>query len=275
MIDLYQRLNIERKSSDSDDIRTAIATCPDDRIAHAAEHILLEPKRRQFYDLNHQVLTTISQIRANLDIPKSPQWKALQLDDFDLVVDPASQHTPFADLTDMLGDVGMMNEEQATYSGSTVVDGGPLRSGGSVDWARFSIVGVVFALIGIVVVTLASLLGGAAEELPAHGYVQRHVERDGQCEATITASEQGNVFIEFCDSGTGQCIVSVLVREGLDSVVEIPQGTYDIRFSVGERREWNGYGFDRELRVLNTQTMVFRDGGKATIPTQPIQKSDD
>lgn len=270
MKDLYQRLNIQRQSSDSEDIRMAIATCPDDRIAQAAEHILLEPKRRQYYDMHHRLLTTIGQIRANLDVPESSTWNALQVEEFDLAVDHTNQHTPFADLTDMLGDVGMMDEEATGYSGSTVVDGGPMRSGpGTVDWARFALVGIIIAVLGIVIVTFATLLSGSKAELPSHGYVKKYVDWPADCSVEIvnSSSQPGNVFVEFFNSATGQRVMSVLVREGLDTSVNIPPGNFEVRFSVGERKQWNGDGFDKELRYINPrENVLMRKGRSATIP---------
>ena len=269
MKDLYQRLNIQRQSSDSEDIRMAIATCPDDGIAQAAEHILLEPKRRQYYDMHHRLLTTIGQIRANLNVPESSAWNALQVEEFDLAVDHTNQHTPFADLTDMLGDVGMMDEEATGYSGSTVVDGGPMRSGpGTVDWAKFALAGIFVAVLGIVIVTFVTLLGGSNAELPAHGHVERYVDWPADCSIQITNSnsQRGNVFVEFFESETEQRVMSVLVREGLDTSVNIPSGNFEVRFSVGDGKQWNEAGFDQPLRYINPRNLQMLKGRKVKLP---------
>ena len=267
MKDLYQRLNIQRQSSDSEDIRTAITTCPDDQIARIAEHVLLDPKRRRYYDLHHRLLTTIGQIRDNLDIPESNAWNSLQLEDFDLVVDSQSDNAPLSDLEQLLGDVGMMDEEDSEFSGSTVVDGGPMGPG-AVNWVRFALAGVVVALLGIVVVTLIGLLSGSAAELPAHGAVLGNMAKEAECEVTFLNSkaQQGNVLVGFCTSGSDQPIFSIFVREGLDATVKVPKAKYGLRFSVGERQDWKGRGFARESRFLTPIDIDLRGA-----PPMPVK----
>ena len=268
MRDLYQRLNIQRQSSDSEDIRTAITTCPDDQIARIAEHVLLDPKRRRYYDLHHRLLTTIGQIRDNLDIPESNAWNSLQLEDFDLVVDSQSDNAPLSDLEQLLGDVGMMDEEDSDFSGSTVVDGGPMGPG-AVNWVRFALAGVVVALLGIVVVTLVSLFSGSAAGLPEHGEFVRHIAWPAECSVAIVNSgpKPGHVWVKFVHQGSGRLVLSVLVREGGDFTVELPPGRYDVRYQVGERRDWNSDGFDEVLREVDPDVVEAKKGAPlVTIP---------
>jgi hypothetical protein len=80
MRDLYKRLGLD-ESSDDGAIRAAVATA-DPATREAAEFILLDPRRREVYDRNRQVLATVGTLRAKLGLNLARFWPRSRFADF-------------------------------------------------------------------------------------------------------------------------------------------------------------------------------------------------
>lgn len=73
MKNLYKLLKVERGSSIGK-IKAAIERCQNNGTKQDAKRVLLEPESRQVYDRNHELLTTIGELRSNLGLTYSPNW---------------------------------------------------------------------------------------------------------------------------------------------------------------------------------------------------------
>ena len=62
----------------------------------------------------------------------------------------------------------------------------------SVDVQKFALFGVGIVLVGIVLITLASLLTGGTPNLPTHGDVTMHVPWEAECPLTIKNPRSGS-----------------------------------------------------------------------------------
>jgi hypothetical protein len=83
MKDLYKHIGLTTLSSDFSRIRRVIEECnAPAAIKEASRHILLVPIRKDIYDRNHKVLTTIGHIRAELGLNQSKRWLECNCEDF-------------------------------------------------------------------------------------------------------------------------------------------------------------------------------------------------
>jgi hypothetical protein len=94
MRDLYKRLNVTESATDPE-LRTAVAAA-DPSTREAAETILLQPKRREVYDRNRRVLSTVGRLRANLGLNLTRFWPRNRFADFttDLTPQPTAHPQP-------------------------------------------------------------------------------------------------------------------------------------------------------------------------------------
>jgi hypothetical protein len=89
MKDFYQRLNIA-PYADEGAVRAALENF-DPQSRNEAEFVLLDPKRRQIYDRDHRLLTTISQLRLHLGLNYTRFWARQEYREFWSEVMPAQQ----------------------------------------------------------------------------------------------------------------------------------------------------------------------------------------
>ena len=96
MRDLYKQLCVPETAA-AGDVRAAVAAA-DPATREAAEYILLDPDRREVYDRNRRVVSTIGRLRANLGLNLTRFWSRARFADFthDLATQaggaPAGQH---------------------------------------------------------------------------------------------------------------------------------------------------------------------------------------
>jgi hypothetical protein len=85
--DLYRHVGLYDQVDDPNTLATNIAHCRDRAAAVAAEHVLLNPRRKAVYDRNHRLLMSIGQLRDLLAL-QSDAWEALGNQDFDITSPP-------------------------------------------------------------------------------------------------------------------------------------------------------------------------------------------
>lgn len=89
MKDFYQRLKIAPYPDDST-VRAALGNL-EPQLRTEAQFILLEPKRRQVYDRDHKLLTTISELRLHLGLNYTRFWARQEYREFWNEAIPAQQ----------------------------------------------------------------------------------------------------------------------------------------------------------------------------------------
>lgn len=97
MRDLYQRLGVSPQADD-DELRQAVARCPNSALRQDAKAVFEVPTHRESY---HQALTTLSdigQLRARLGLTHGAHWQGDVANDFSLPADQAvSRHDELVD----------------------------------------------------------------------------------------------------------------------------------------------------------------------------------
>lgn len=84
MKDLYKRLELPAYTSDKGRIGHAIRNSKcDTQSLDAAKIILLDDKRREYYDSTHKVVATIGTMRANLGLTDTDLWDSSSHQDFE------------------------------------------------------------------------------------------------------------------------------------------------------------------------------------------------
>jgi hypothetical protein len=132
MKDLYKRLNIT-PTAFAPEIREALSGIRDEDLRKRTEGILLQPKRRQVYDKNHDLLSKISELRANLGVNHGEFWGSGDFSDF------TTEPTQIDTETEKL-----VNAVRATQENPYKVD---LNEKGRSPWGCFIIFGILM-LIG-------------------------------------------------------------------------------------------------------------------------------
>lgn len=89
MKDFYQRLKIA-PYADENTVRAALVK-QEPQLRNEAQFILLDPKRRQIYDRDHKLLTTISQVRLHLGLNYTRFWARQDYREFWSEAMPAEQ----------------------------------------------------------------------------------------------------------------------------------------------------------------------------------------
>lgn len=76
---------------------------------------------------------------------------------------------------------------------------------------------------------------------PAHGTVRRYHPGFGDSPFKLTTSAGGYYFVKVVNSSTGSTILDLFVEGGRSIEINIPSGTYEIRYATG--KEWYGYQY--------------------------------
>ena len=117
MKDLYKQLGVS-DAADGGTIRAALAGA-DPPARDAAEFILLDPKRREVYDRNRQVLLTVGRLRGNLGLNLTRFWPRARFADFtvDLAPPPPTGRRRYIDPMAMAWAFGVTPVRRAARRG--------------------------------------------------------------------------------------------------------------------------------------------------------------
>ena len=98
--------------------------------------------------------------------------------------------------------------------------------------------------------------------LPLNGEIQAFTTRQGVAPFEIKSSYGGHYLVKLVDSYTQNPIMTVFVHGGMTVDVEVPLGTYEVRYASGEL--WYGYehlfGAKTAYRKAD-QSFYFRNDG--------------
>lgn len=247
MKDLYQNLNLDGPVNDTTLLSEAIGRCVDEETVRAARYVLLNPNRKQFYDCNHRVLSTIGEVRARLALPETQQWALLGNQDFDCDITPA-----WTDPLDLLDDEDLLDDAAALNQSSHRL---PTASLDLTLPLRLAFGGLIALACLALVLFIASFGGGSkTEPLPEHGtVVSSDTYKAAKKTSTITfetPSDAGHYFIKLVSANSGSTLLTVVVREGQKTRVRVARGRYELQISVGEERHWDGERFNPPLRRI-------------------------
>lgn len=74
---------------------------------------------------------------------------------------------------------------------------------------------------------------------PTSGEVRRYTTKDGVAPLQIRSSSGSNYLVKLDDVTTGRPVLSVFVRGGQTEEIDVPLGTYVVKYASGDR--WYGY----------------------------------
>ena len=258
MRDLYLHLRVDERSGELDTIREAIAQCPDAYIASAARHILLKPGRKEVYDRNHRTLSMIGEIKAELAVPSTSAWQQLGCQDFDMEYP--------GDLADLFAELdGMEPAPVATRSIPRI----RARASSTPDLdlrkiLTFAIWGLLACVLLVAMISMASMLPG--KSMPQNGYVAKRTSFQESSRLDIRNPGPGHVAVDIY-SMSNELKVTVLIHEGLETRVSVPEGKHRLEFSIGKSDDWDGRRFraSKGFRHLNPTVIQFRANERAML----------
>jgi hypothetical protein len=98
--------------------------------------------------------------------------------------------------------------------------------------------------------------------LPRSGEVQRYTSQEGVAPLQIQSSVGDHYFVKLEDANAGRPVVAVFVRGGQTEEIEVPLGTYVVKYASGEK--WYGvphlFGPDTQYSKAD-QTFTFSSNG--------------
>ncbi len=75
--------------------------------------------------------------------------------------------------------------------------------------------------------------------LPANGFLQVFTTREAVAPFEIKSDYDSNYLVKLVDSNNSSTVITVFVHGGLTATVDVPLGTYDVRYASGDA--WYGY----------------------------------
>lgn len=246
MRDLYKQLKISSSSSE-EIIREAINSCRNIKLCKDAETVLLNPSIKKTYDKNHNVLTDIGKLRAQLGLSHSDNWYGSAAQDF--TYDETKPLNHYSDFKRKLQPSVYAYVKRLLVAIFEVVK-------------SLLIYAFVFsALIGVVSVIVSALDTDSKTDnkpepkvqiqaptpvfqepeiqLPSSGFIRRHTSLEAIAPLEIRTDVGVNYFVKVEDANTGKDILDVIIRGGDDVSLDIPLGTYIIKYATGNT--WYGY----------------------------------
>jgi hypothetical protein len=98
--------------------------------------------------------------------------------------------------------------------------------------------------------------------LPRSGEVQRYTNENGVAPLQIQSSVGDHYFVKLEDANSGRPVLAVFVRGGQNEELEVPLGTYTVKYAAGEK--WYGihhlFGPDTQFSRAD-QTFTFSSNG--------------
>ena len=241
MRNLYTRLGIEPSASEQE-IRAAIARCKNSTVKTDGAEILLNASKRRNYDRVFRTLCDIGVLRAHLGLSHGNNWGSPESDDFR--VEPThglSLHN------ELVAKIKRFNKKS--------------KGDGFVNSVKEFIAGIfrIAAVFGGIagVIWMISIwedssapsssysppsqptFNEPALHLPQSGTIRRYTSRAGVAPLEIQTSAGSNYLVKLEDVSTGSNILDVFIRGGSTIEIEVPLGTYRLKYAAGQT--WYGY----------------------------------
>ena len=260
MRDLYRRLGVSPKAS-LQEIQKAVQSCSDARLKEDATEVLLSEGRRKTYDQVHTALSDIGALRAKLGLTHGDNWQGLESQDFEKgswTPTSASQafekkikrHNAKASSKSLLRSVV---EFVSPFIVIGLVVGGFLyyKSANNASTSTPTPPSSTTYQQPAADHGTSSFGTQSANEfldepafsepklaLPATGTIERYTNESGGAPLQIKTSSGANYLVRLENISTGRNVLDVFVRGGTTVDLEVPLGTYQLKYASGQ----NWYG---------------------------------
>jgi hypothetical protein len=250
MRDLYGRLGVSPLASQQD-LHAAIATCSNAALRRDAEAVLLRSDRKERYDRVRGLLSRVGKLRAEFGLNHAENWGDACRSDFEYS--------------------GPLRGSQLEYLRNRLTHGTePAREiqSDKHDWRSAvwlfvgvgSVVFLAWALLseegrrtgpgaGTNLNPTASMLPSSTPPAPAlkpqpsppNNFVRRLTSGEPLAPLEIITSGSGDFLVKLVDTRSKRAILDLYVRGGQRAEIDVPLGTYELRYASGDA--W--YGYDR------------------------------
>lgn len=245
MRNLYTRLGIEPLASEQE-IRAAIARCTNSTVKTDGAEVLLNPSRRRNYDRVHRTLCDIGVLRAHLGLSHGNNWGSPESDDFN--VEPTHGISLHDELVAKIKRFNKKSKVDDFVNSVKEFIAGIFRLA--------AVFGAIAGVIWIISIWEDSSRSSSAPrsgysppsqptfnepalQLPQSGTIRRYTSRAGVAPLEIKTSAGSNYLIKLEDVSSGRNILDVFIRGGSTIEIEVPLGTYRLKYAVGQT--WYGY----------------------------------
>jgi hypothetical protein len=301
MRNLYSRLKVSPAAS-VEEIRSAIAACENASVRSDATEVLLSADRRRSYDRLHKVLVEIGQLRASLGLSHGDNWRGEAATDYTRpAVPPRSRYAEFtAKVENHAGRRVRRQAEQARQARAQKVRRAVGAGVGGIGVAAANLAKSVWELaVGLakVAAVMTAMFGAlyivgtlvsensrggtVAREapppvavaappafrappvaMPYSGALRRFAPGEAIAPFEIQTSAGANYLVKLEDAYDGTDVMDIFVRGGDTIEVEVPLGTYVVKYASGTT--WYGYDyrFGPETSYNKAETTFdFRNDG--------------
>ncbi|EHJ04393.1 hypothetical protein [Marinobacter manganoxydans] len=282
MRDLYRRLGIKPTAS-SDEIQKALKSIGETKLKADVTEALLNEGRRKTYDQVHSTLSDIGKLRAKLRLSSGDNWRDSGNGDFNNHAESPSSAS--LTLENKLRDRAIKAQKQSLTR----------RLGSAL--APFIIaplaVGVFFILVsndnspgtdrsyeestqqtGSSTTTPYQNSSNTNSSnsypefnepvmpLPQTGAMERYTGQLGEAPLQIKTSSGANYLVRLEDMSSGENVMDIFVRGGTTVEVEVPLGTFELKYAAGQK--WYGmphlFGPETTYSKADTAFRFFIEG---------------
>ena len=224
MKDLYKRLGLPIDAPEHQ-ILTAIMTLKSEAEKENLIYILFDENRRGVYNRALLQVRRIGQLRADLNLTETPHWNSHIFQDF---VYPAKTNFQYPG-SKPLSTIGK------NFNGSF---SGKFRPGwGKIVW----LLGGLF-LLWVLYSTFSSIppkkVPYDEQPLPYNGTLYSDYGNRIAPLKIITSEGSPNYYVKVVSTQYWNEVLNVFIRSGQSVEVEVPLGSYEIRYAAGEK--WYG-----------------------------------
>jgi hypothetical protein len=272
MRDLYSRLGVDPSASEQE-FRSAISNCTSSTLKADATEVLLISERRRSYDRVYRTLSDIGSLRAHLGLNHGDNWQSPESDDFSR--EPT--HT-YALYDELIAKIHQFKTRSKTD--------GFINSVKKFVFGIFRLAAVFCGLAAIIwiisvgedsprpsstpssnyIAPSQPAFNEPTLALPEPGTIRRHTARTGIAPLEIKTSAGSNYLVKLEDISTGTNILDVFVRGGSTINIEVPLGTYRLKYAAGQT--WYGYehyfGPDTGYSKADSTFRFYNDGNRVS-----------
>lgn len=306
MRNLYSRLKIDPSAS-TDEVRAAIAACRHATLRDDAAEVLLVPERRRSYDDLHSVLSDIGQLRAALALSHGDNWRGDAATDYTVPAAPARpRYAEFkAQMASRLARQAQRREDRErevraqrlrrSFStrivglGATVVG-----FGGALLRMLFQLAkaAAIVAAVGVAIYVVRELVdmndrpGSVSRPVvqaprfsvqpvarPYTGYSRQFAGAAPSAPLEIRTSSGVDYLVKLVDAYRDTDALDVFVRGGETVQVEVPRGSYVVKYASGVT--WYGYDYlfgpDTAYNKAETVFEFRNDGYRYTLTLYKVR----
>jgi hypothetical protein len=302
MKDLYEWLSISPDTSKGI-IRRRLQRIDDEELTQEVQEVLLHSGRREVYDRNYRLLKTIGELRARLKLNDGANWrKGKASRDFSVDSKKGGTQEQFwEDRNATRQSSTAPGKSQRAVSSTGVTPTRLLKRVGQflLTIAARRPVLVLIGIIGIVVwasngssgldssepssvetVNVPPNQGAdsgeetgkqATEEtyphdpvpLPENGTWWNYTSERRIAPLRISVSSEEHYFIKVVDAYTEERVLTLFIRSGQTANVEVPTGTYRLKYAVGDTWYGQEHKFGPEKRYFEAEnTFTFEIVGQ-------------